>query len=40
MNELSEFYPYVEMPSIVKNAETFKQSFNGSKSLSMGHSDG
>jgi hypothetical protein len=32
MNELSEFYPYVEMPSIVRNAEAFGESFKGRKS--------
>ena len=33
MNELSEFYPYLEMPGIVENAEKFKQHFNARKSL-------
>ncbi|WVQ82395.1 hypothetical protein IAT38_004523 [Cryptococcus sp. DSM 104549] len=29
MNELQEFYPYVEMPHIAKNPEKFKGSFDG-----------
>jgi hypothetical protein len=32
MNELSEFYPYVEMSFIVKNADIFQKSFGGSMS--------
>jgi hypothetical protein len=33
MNELSEFYPYVEMSFIVKNADIFQKSFGGSMSF-------
>ena len=33
MNELSEFYPYLEMPGIVENAEKFKQHFNARKPM-------
>lgn len=33
MNELSEFYPYVEMSFIVKNADIFEKSFGGSESF-------
>ncbi|OXB40175.1 hypothetical protein J007_00005 [Cryptococcus neoformans] len=29
MNELEEFYPYVEMADIARNPERFKESFNG-----------
>lgn len=32
MNELSEFYPYVEMSFIVKNSEIFQKSFGASTS--------
>lgn len=29
MNELQEFYPYVEMPAVAKNPDKFKGSFDG-----------
>ena len=29
MNELDEFYPYVEMEQVAQNAERFKGSFDG-----------
>ena len=29
MNELEEFYPYVEMPSVAKGPDNFKGSFDG-----------
>jgi hypothetical protein len=31
MNELQEFYPYVEMPAVAKNPDRFKGSFKGRK---------
>lgn len=34
MNELEEFYPYVEMADIARNPERFKGSFNGGKWIS------
>lgn len=33
MNELSEFYPYVEMPEVVKKAEEFRQHHHTRTSL-------
>lgn len=33
MNELDEFYPYVEMPEVAKNADKFQGSFDGGELL-------
>jgi hypothetical protein len=34
MNELDEFYPYVEMTEVALNADRFKGSFEGGTSVS------
>jgi hypothetical protein len=38
MNEIDEFYPYVEMPVVAKNVDRFRGSFDGGEQLTCAHS--